>query len=128
MGELPDRVSIREVGPRDGLQIEEQVVPTEKKIEWIWRLAETGVDIIQAGSFVNPSKVPQMADTDSVFRVLGEIGRKPGVRYSGLVLNEKGLERGMASCEARLLSASMPWLPRPGSCCTTTNCARPVHP
>ncbi len=90
------RLIIHEVGPRDGLQVETRIVPTDKKIEWIGRLAESGVDIIQLGSFVNQAKVPQMADTDSLFRVINEVGRKPNVTYSGLVLNEKGLERALA--------------------------------
>ena len=61
------KIIIHEVGIRDGLQAEKEVVPTEQKIKWIKELAETGVDIIQAGSFVNPKKMPQMADTDELF-------------------------------------------------------------
>jgi hydroxymethylglutaryl-CoA lyase len=88
---------IHEVGIRDGLQAEELVVPTEQKIEWIKELAETGVDIIQAGSFVNPRKMPQMADTDVLFNYFArEENKLKNIILSGLVLNEKGLERGMA--------------------------------
>jgi hydroxymethylglutaryl-CoA lyase len=88
---------IHEVGLRDGLQTEEQVVPTEQKIRWAESLMASGVDIIQLGSFVNPQKVPQMADTDRLFLHFTQTGRKPqGVTLSGLVLNEKGLDRGMA--------------------------------
>jgi hydroxymethylglutaryl-CoA lyase len=90
-------VIIHEVGPRDGLQIEKQVVPTEQKIAWIEALIDTGIDIIQLGSFVHPEKVPQMADTGRLFAHFSRPGRKarPAV-LSGLVLNEKGLERGLA--------------------------------
>jgi hydroxymethylglutaryl-CoA lyase len=88
---------IHEVGMRDGLQVEKTVVPTEQKIRWIETLILSGVDIIQVGSFVHPGKVPQMADTDQLFRHFTQPGRKPRtVTLSGLVLNEKGLERGMA--------------------------------
>ncbi len=88
---------IHEVGMRDGLQVEKAVIATEQKIRWIETLILSGVDIIQVGSFVHPGKVPQMADTDQLFRHFTQPGRKPGtVTLSGLVLNEKGLERGMA--------------------------------
>jgi hydroxymethylglutaryl-CoA lyase len=88
-------ILIHEVGPRDGLQGEAKVVPTETKLAWIRALMESGIDIIQVGSFVHPEKVPQMADTDELFGLLGA-EKKPGVVLSGLVLNEKGLERGLA--------------------------------
>lgn len=88
---------IHDVGLRDGLQIEETVVPTEQKLAWLRMLGESGIDMIQVGSFVHPTKVPQMADTDQLFRTLGEPAhRPPGVVLSGLVLNEKGLERALA--------------------------------
>ena len=90
------RIVIHEVGLRDGLQIEEQAVPTERKLEWVARLARAGLRMIQVGSFVNPQRVPQMADTDELFRRLAAAERPPGVVYSGLVLNERGLERGFA--------------------------------
>lgn len=90
-----DKIIIHEVGPRDGLQAEKTVVPLAEKICWIDGLCAAGIDIIQLGSFVNPEKVPQMTDTDALFRHF--IGDKPaGVTLSGLVLNEKGLERGLA--------------------------------
>jgi hydroxymethylglutaryl-CoA lyase len=91
---MPD-IIIHEVGPRDGLQVEKAVVPTDKKLGWIRSLAAAGVDIVQVGSFVHPEKVPQMADTDGLFRTLGAEQRARTV-LSGLVLNEKGLERGLA--------------------------------
>jgi hydroxymethylglutaryl-CoA lyase len=87
-------IFIHEVGPRDGLQVEEKTVPLEEKIRWIDGICPTGIDIIQLGSFVNPAKVPQMTDTDALFRHFN--GKNPaGVVFSGLVLNEKGLERGL---------------------------------
>jgi hydroxymethylglutaryl-CoA lyase len=90
-------IKIHEVGLRDGLQIEKQSVPLEKKIAWVKGLLDSGIDMIQLGSFVNPEKVPQMADTDALFRHFNPPGTKPSTAVlSGLVLNEKGLERGMA--------------------------------
>lgn len=86
---------IHEVGPRDGLQVEKQVVPTEKKLAWIRSLAGAGVDVIQLGSFVNPEKVPQMADTEELFRALAAQPPQK-TTFSGLALNEKGVERGLA--------------------------------
>jgi hydroxymethylglutaryl-CoA lyase len=90
-------IIIHEVGMRDGLQMEKQAVPTEEKIRWIDSLIASGVDIIQIGSFVHPTKVPQMADTDALFKHFSSPGSKPKrVVFSGLVLNEKGLERGLS--------------------------------
>jgi len=92
-----EKLVIHEVGPRDGLQMEEQTVPKEQKLRWIEQMLTTGLDIIQVGSFVHPVKVPQMADTDELFMELTRAGKKsPGVLLSGLVLNEKGLDRGLA--------------------------------
>ena len=91
-----DKIFIHEVGMRDGLQVEQQIVPTETKINWIKGLMETGVDIIQVGSFVHPVKVPTMADTDELFKYFSKPeNKKSNTLLSGLVLNEKGLERGM---------------------------------
>lgn len=88
-------VLLHEVGPRDGLQMERSAVPTDIKESWIRRLMTAGVDIVQVGSFVHPEKVPQMADTDELFRRL--VAQKDrAVTLSGLVLNENGLERGLA--------------------------------
>ncbi len=89
------KIIIHEVGPRDGLQAEQLIVPLEEKIRWIETLFASGVDIIQFGSFVNPAKLPQMAGTDMLFTQL--LDHKPAhVTLSGLVLNKKGLERGLA--------------------------------
>ena len=86
-------VLVHEVGPRDGLQVEAAVVPTELKLDWIRRVADSGVDIVQVGSFVRGDKVPQMADTDELFRILAKESHR--ALLSGLVLNEKGLERAL---------------------------------
>jgi hydroxymethylglutaryl-CoA lyase len=92
-----DKILIHEVGPRDGLQAEKISVPVEKKIRWIEGLLTSGIDIIQLGSFVNPEKMPQMADTDELFAYFNGVEKKSeGVILSGLVLNERGLERGLA--------------------------------
>ena len=88
------RILIHEVGPRDGLQMEKQVVPLETKEGWIRAVMGAGVDIVQVGSFVHPEKVPQMADTDELFRRL-TTNKTGSTVLSGLVLNEKGLERGL---------------------------------
>ena len=105
MSDLPWRISVREVGPRDGLQNEDPV-PTEAKIELIDRLSATGVSRIEAVSFVRPAAIPQMADADEVWK---RITRAPGVRYSALVPNLRGaaraLDSGLAEIEA-VVSAS----------------------
>ncbi len=89
-------IIIHEVGPRDGLQVEKEIVPTQTKIEWIKELISSGIDIIQVGSFVNPKRVPQMADTDEIFRFFNlPENKNDKVILSGLVLNDKGFERGM---------------------------------
>lgn len=93
---MDKRIVIHEVGPRDGLQAEKQTVPFETKLKWIDALLETKIDIIQLGSFVHPEKVPQMADTDKLFSHYQDRGKAESVVLSGLVLNEKGLDRGMA--------------------------------
>ncbi len=91
---LPAQVKIVEVGPRDGLQNEARPVPLESKIALIDRLSETGLSAIEAGAFVSPKWVPQMADSAEVFR---RIRQKPGVSYPVLVPNVKGLELALAA-------------------------------
>ena len=91
---LPSRVKIVEVGPRDGLQNEAQVVPAEVKVALIDRLAEAGLQAIEAGAFVSPKWVPQMADTAAV---LAAIRRRAGVSYPVLVPNMKGMEAALAA-------------------------------
>jgi hydroxymethylglutaryl-CoA lyase len=105
VSDLPSRISVREVGPRDGLQNEDPV-PTAAKVELINRLSGTGVQRIEAVSFVRPEAIPQMADADEVWR---EIDRAPAVRYSALVPNLRGagraLDSGVTEIEA-VVSAS----------------------
>jgi hydroxymethylglutaryl-CoA lyase len=91
---LPSRVTICEVGPRDGFQFEQTVIPTELKLELVHGLIAAGLRNIQVTSFVNPRKVPQMADAEEVVRRLPEAA---GVCFSGLVLNRMGLERACKS-------------------------------
>ena len=90
--ELPKEVSLIEVGPRDGFQFEKKYIPAELKSEIICRLVEAGLKHIQVASFVNPSRVPQMADAEEVVSRLPE---SEGVIFSGLVLNPKGLQRAL---------------------------------
>src|SRR5687768_7929889 len=87
---VPRRVRIVEVGPRDGLQNESAVIPTDAKIALIDGLADAGLHSIEVAAFVRPDLVPQMADAEAVLR---GIRRREGVRYLVLVLNPKGLER-----------------------------------
>jgi len=89
---LPSQVTIVEVGPRDGLQNEPGVVPTEVKVGFIDRLARTGLSVVEATSFVHPEWVPQLADAAEV---LAGIDPVPGVRYPVLVPNERGLDRAL---------------------------------
>jgi hydroxymethylglutaryl-CoA lyase len=89
---LPARVTIYEVGPRDGLQNEAAVVPLEVKAEFLARLAAAGLTTIEATSFVHPTWVPQLADAAELMSVLERV---PGVRYPVLVPNERGLDRAL---------------------------------
>ena len=91
MSDLPSAISLREVGPRDGLQ-NEAPVPTEAKVELIDALSRTGVRRIEAVSFVHPKAIPQMADADDVWRA---ITRAADVRYSALVPNLRGAQRAL---------------------------------
>lgn len=91
---LPREVRMVEVGPRDGLQNEKETVPTEVKVRLIEMLAEAGLTTIEAGSFVSPKWVPQMADTAAV---MAAVPRRSGVSYPVLVPNMKGLEGALAS-------------------------------
>ena len=84
------KVKIVEVGPRDGLQNEKEILPTPVKIRLIEKLAEAGLSFIEASSFVSPRWIPQLADAEDVLR---GISRKEGVVYSALVPNARGLER-----------------------------------
>jgi len=90
---LPDRVSIYEVGPRDGLQNEPERLSVDARVEFVDLLTEAGLPAIEVGSFVSPKAIPQLADTEEVYR---RIRMASGVRYPALVPNEKGLERAIA--------------------------------
>ena len=92
--QLPSKVKLVDVGPRDGLQNEKQQVPAEVKIGLVHRLQDAGVRDIEVTSFVSPKWVPQMADAAEV---MAGIRRKPGVRYSVLTPNMKGFEAALAS-------------------------------
>ncbi|KZD01552.1 hydroxymethylglutaryl-CoA lyase [Oceanibaculum pacificum] len=91
---LPGRVKIVEVGPRDGLQNEAQVIPAAVKVALIDRLSAAGLPVVESGSFVSPKWVPQMADTA---QVLAAISKRPGTAYPVLVPNLKGLEVALAA-------------------------------
>lgn len=88
------QIEIVEVGPRDGLQSQPVLVDTDTKLEFIGRLVDAGLRRLEVASFVNPKRVPQMADADEV---IARLPRRDGVRYIGLVLNDKGFERALAS-------------------------------
>jgi isopropylmalate/homocitrate/citramalate synthase len=91
---LPERVTIYEVGPRDGLQNEPEKLSVDVRVKFVDLLTEAGLPAIEVGSFVSPSAIPQLADTEEVFR---RIHRASGVRYPALVPNLRGLERAIAA-------------------------------
>jgi hydroxymethylglutaryl-CoA lyase len=114
MSGLPKSIHIHEEGPREGFQFEKGAIPTDAKVELIDALSETGLTDIQVVSFVNPKRVPGMADADDVVK---RFRKKPGVRYSALCLNRQGLERSLASRRIDIfgrivLCASEPFLQR----------------
>jgi hydroxymethylglutaryl-CoA lyase len=92
--QLPERVTITEVGPRDGLQNEELLLDVERKIEMIDRLAAAGLRRIEAASFVSPKSIPQMRDAADV---MARLHRRPGVTYVALVPNEVGARNAIAA-------------------------------
>ena len=92
--ELPARIQLVEVAPRDGLQAEARILPTETKLEFLERLADAGHTIIEATSLVSAAAVPQLADAEDLLR---RLKRRAGVRYPVLVPNEKGLDRALAA-------------------------------
>src|SRR5262245_27841259 len=89
---LPERVTICEVGTRDGFQIEPDFIPTDQKVEVVNRLAAAGLPRIEVTSFVHPKAVPQLRDAEEV---MARIDRRPGTRYAALVPNEKGAVRAI---------------------------------
>ncbi|HEX5493486.1 MAG TPA: hydroxymethylglutaryl-CoA lyase [Mycobacteriales bacterium] len=94
MNGVRERVEIVEVSPRDGLQNEQTTLDTATKVELITRLVDAGARRLEATSFVNPKRVPQMADAE---QVMAAVPRRDGVTYVGLVLNERGLDRALAA-------------------------------
>jgi hydroxymethylglutaryl-CoA lyase len=93
VSELPERVRIREVGPRDGFQNEPEVIPTADKVRLIGMLADSGVRRLEVTSFVRPDVIPQLADAEEV---LEKVERRESVDYSVLIPNERGLDRALA--------------------------------
>ncbi|HZX93578.1 MAG TPA: hydroxymethylglutaryl-CoA lyase [Myxococcales bacterium] len=91
---LPKRVTLYEVGPRDGLQNEAAALPLESKLRLVTALAAAGLSRIELGSFVRPDWIPQLADTDELAR---RVPRSPGVRYAALVPNRTGLDRAISA-------------------------------
>ncbi|MBW2562905.1 MAG: hydroxymethylglutaryl-CoA lyase [Deltaproteobacteria bacterium] len=91
---LPNKVTLIEVGPRDGFQFEKKIIPTRLKAEIIFGLVEAGLKDIQVTSLVHPEVVPQMADAEELLK---RLPKRNDVRYSALVLNEKGVERAHLS-------------------------------
>ncbi len=90
----PQAVTIKEVGPRDGLQNEEKFIPTIDKVKWINHLSRTGLSYIEITSFVHPKWIPALADSEEVAKM---IHREKGVKYAALVPNQKGLEKALES-------------------------------
>ncbi len=91
---MAESVEIVDVGPRDGLQAQPQLLDTDSKLALIERLVDAGVRRVEVASFVNPKRVPQMADADAI---IARLPRRAGVSYIGLVLNLQGFERALAS-------------------------------
>lgn len=102
MSDLPRRVEIHEEGPREGFQSEPPGFPIADRAALVEALADTGLRQIQVASFVNPRRVPQMADAAELFAA---IRRRPGVRYTGLWLNEQGFDRARATASVDLVGS-----------------------
>jgi hydroxymethylglutaryl-CoA lyase len=90
---MPDAVRLREVGPRDGFQNEPETIPTEQKVRLVGMLADAGLRRIELTSFVRPDVIPQLADAEEL---LDRYDKRPGISYSVLIPNERGLERALA--------------------------------
>jgi hydroxymethylglutaryl-CoA lyase len=91
---VPVSVDIVDVGPRDGLQMEPEVLPTTTKIEFVTRLVDAGLRRLEVASFVNPKRVPQMADAEDV---VAGLPARDDVTYIGLILNQRGFDRALAA-------------------------------
>jgi len=105
MSDMPKSIAIKEEGPREGFQIESADIPTAQKVSLIDALSETGVKQIQVVSFVNPKKVPGMADADEVVR---RFNKKSGVDYSALFFNAQGFERALGFADRITVKCSLP--------------------
>ena len=101
----PSRVTVVEVGPRDGLQNESATIPTDDRIAFVDKLTQAGLPVIEVSAFVSPKWVPQMANASEVF---AGITRRPATRYTALVPNLEGLERAHAAglCEVAIIAAA----------------------
>lgn len=126
MSDFPKFVQINEEGPREGFQFEKGPIPTARKIELIDALSDTGLNHIQVASFVNPNRVPGWADADDV---VAGFTRKPGVHYTALWLNTKGLMRAIATGRLDIegsfsLTASEKFLARNQQCSLEDNVVR----
>src|SRR5680860_269358 len=97
---LPSRVTIYEVGPRDGLQNEQSVVPVEVKAEFIRRLVAAGLPIVEATSFVHPRWVPQLADAAELWGLVADLSKQRPMPV--LVPNERGLDRALEKGVSRI--------------------------
>ena len=104
MNQLPSSITLCEVGLRDGLQNEKTLLPTQEKVALLRGLIEAGFSVIEVGSFMHPKAVPQMADTDEVYRAVGEV---PGVELRALIPNLRGVQRAAAcGCKKVKLNVS----------------------
>lgn len=104
MNQMPSQITLCEVGLRDGLQNEKTLVPTEKKVELLLGLIDAGFKVIEVGSFMHPKAVPQMADTDEVFKAVGQV---PGVELRALIPNLRGVQRAVdCGCKKVKLNVS----------------------
>ena len=104
MNQLPSSITLCEVGLRDGLQNEKTLLPTKEKVALLRGLIEAGFSVIEVGSFMHPKAVPQMADTDEVYRAVGEV---PGVELRALIPNLRGVQRAAAcGCKKVKLNVS----------------------
>ena len=104
MNQLPSSITLCEVGLRDGLQNEKTLLPTQEKVALLRGLIEAGFSVIEVGSFMHPKAVPQMADTDEVYRAVGAV---PGVELRALIPNLRGVQRAAAcGCKKVKLNVS----------------------
>ena len=104
MNNLPSAITLCEVGLRDGLQNEKTILPTQRKLELLRGLIDAGFQVIEVGSFMHPKAVPQMADTDEVYKAIGAV---PGVELRALIPNLRGVKRAIdCGCKKVKLNVS----------------------